>query len=191
MSVDRPARPKAWTCYLLLGMTAGLLATAAACGDTATPIPTSTATPVPAPTTVVTEEPVYGPMVRVAEVVFPVELAVEPEDRFQGLSGRAFLDSGTGMLFVFEEEDRLRFWMREMEFSLDIIWIDAECRVVDISENVPAPDPGTPLDALPRYSPDAPARYVLEINGGESAARGLGAGDPVEFLNELAGMYGC
>ena len=191
MSADRPASPVTWTSYLLWWMAAGLLATAAACGDTATPIPTSAATPVPASTTVVTEETLYGPMVRVAEVVFPVELAVEPDDRFQGLSGRAFLDSGTGMLFVFEEEDRLRFWMREMEFSLDIVWIGAGCQVVDISEDVPAPDPGTPLDALPRYSPDAPARYVLEINGGESAARGLGAGDWVEFLNELAGKYGC
>ena len=95
------------------------------------------------------------------------------------------------MLFVFENAERLRFWMREMEFSLDIVWISAGCKVVDISVNVPAPEPETPLKDLPRYSPESPAKYVLEINGGEAEALGLGVGDPVEFLDGLAGRYGC
>ncbi len=125
------------------------------------------------------------------ETDIPVELAESSEERIKGLSGRASLDAGTGMLFVFEKAERLRFWMREMEFSLDIIWISAGCQVVDISENVPAPEPGTPLADLPRYSPDAPAKYVLEINSGEAAALGLGVGDPVEFRDGLAGRYGC
>ena len=129
--------------------------------------------------------------VRVDQVVFPVELADSTEERIRGLSGRAFLDSGTGMLFVFEEESGRRFWMREMEFSLDMVWIDARCRVVDISADVPAPDPATPLEDLPRYSPEAPAQYVLEINGGESEALGLGPGDQVKFLGGLAGRFGC
>lgn len=211
MRVDQPARPLAWTRYLLLVMVAGLLAAAGACGNAATPgqtsAPEDVATPVktstlgattatvPAltssPTPPVTKGPVTGAVVRVAGVDFPVQLAVESEDRIQGLSGRASLDAGTGMLFVFEEENRLVFWMKEMEFPLDMVWIGAGCRVVDISENVPAPDPETPLSDLPRYSPDTPALYVLEINGGESAARGFGPGDPVEFVGALAGEYGC
>jgi len=95
------------------------------------------------------------------------------------------------MLFVFENSERFRFWMKEMEFSLDIVWISSGCTVVDISVDVPFPDPETPLNDLPRYSPEGSARYVLEINGGEAAALGLGAGDKVKFLGELEGKYGC
>ena len=83
------------------------------------------------------------------------------------------MDAGTGMLFIFEKPERFRFWMREMEISLDMVWIGSNCEVVDVSENVPFPDPETPLDELPRYSPESRAKFVLEINGGE-AASGLG-----------------
>lgn len=130
-------------------------------------------------------------VVRIDEVAFPVELAVTPDERIKGLSGRAFLDSGTGMLFVFDVESRLRFWMREMEFPLDMVWIGAECRVVDVSVDVPPPDPETSRGDLPRYSPSSPAMYVLEINAGEATRLGLGAGDPVKFVGDLAGKYGC
>ncbi len=125
------------------------------------------------------------------DLEFLVELAADPEKRVKGLSGLPFLEAGTGMLFVFEDPERLRFWMRGMEISLDIVWISSDCRVVDVSEDVPFPDPDTPLDELPRYSPESPAQYVLEINGGEAAELGLGIGDTVEFLGGLAGTYGC
>ena len=101
------------------------------------------------------------------------------------------MDAGTGMLFIFEKPERFRFWMREMEISLDMVWIGSNCEVVDVSENVPFPDPETPLDELPRYSPESRAKFVLEINGGEAAELGLGIGDKVEFLNEIAGKYDC
>ena len=132
-----------------------------------------------------------GPVVRIDESEIPVELAVKWEERIRGLSGRASLDAGTGMLFVFEDASRFNFWMKEMEFSLDIVWIGPGCEVVDISVGVPPPEPGTALGDLPRYSPEAPAMYVLEINGGESSDLGIGTGDKVDFLGELAGEYGC
>ena len=184
-----------------------MLAAAVACGEAATPVNTATPVPDTAPTSspipttvaaptststpVATEKPVTEPIVRVDETDFLVELAVEPEERIRGLSGRAALSPGTGMLFVYDIESRFRFWMREMEFPLDIVWIGAGCQVVDISVNVPPPEPGTSLADLPRYSPGVPALYVLEINGGEAEALGLGVGDPVEFREELAGRYGC
>jgi len=203
----RPARPLVSTRRLMLVAAAGLLAVTAACGNAATPIPTSTqantSTAVPTPTKSLTAGtaglPTIGPttnlnlggVVRVGDLDFPVELALKSEDRIKGLSGRASLTDQTGMLFVFEKAERLRFWMREMEISLDIVWISAGCRVVDVSENVPFPHPGTPLNDLPRYSPESPAKYVLEINGGEAAALGVGIGDTVEFLDALEGLYGC
>ena len=128
---------------------------------------------------------------RVESLEFLVEVAADPEKRIRGLSGKVSLDAGTGMLFVFENEERFRFWMRGMEISLDMVWIGSNCRVVDVSENVPFPESDIPLDDLPRYSPGSPAKYVLEINGGESSDLGLGIGDRVEFLGELAGKYGC
>ena len=101
------------------------------------------------------------------------------------------MEAGAGRLFVFENSERFRFWMKEMQFPLDIVWISSGCVVVDISVDVPFPDPSTPLSDLPRYSPESVARYVLEINGGEASDLGLGAGDRVEFLGELEGLYGC
>ena len=196
----RPARPPAISRQLILAVSAGLLAVTVACGSAATTVPpTAIPTEIPtgapetvsAPTAAPTETAITRPFVRVDDLVFPVEVAADPETRIRGLSGRASLESGTGMLFIFENSERFRFWMKEMEISLDIVWISSGCEVVDISVDVPFPDPSTPLDELPRYSPESSARYVLEINGGEAAVLGLGVGDPVKFLGELEGEYGC
>ena len=200
----RPTKLPALPRHLILAVAAVLLAVAIACGSAATAVPptavpTETPVEVPAvvPETAATPFPdagenrIKGFFVRVDDVVFPVELAVTPEDRIRGLSGRSYLNSRSGMLFVFENAERFRFWMREMEISLDIVWISSGCTVVDVSVDVPFPDPSTPLNDLPRYSPESPAKYVLEINGGEAAALGVGAGDPVKFLGGLEGEYGC
>ena len=123
--------------------------------------------------------------------VFPVELALTVEQHVQGLSGREVLPPGTGMLFVYQRESRSNFWMKEMRFPLDIVWIGADCTVVDVTLDAPPPEPDQTLDQLPRYSPGDPAQYVLEINAGQFAAEGLRLGDPVEFAGDLAGRYGC
>ena len=173
--IGRSSEPNSgWTAL----HTAGLLAVTAACGDAAATAPaptqaiTSTVIPRPTdspngttglPTTRPTANLTLGGVVRVGDLDFPVELAARPEDRIRGLSGRVSLAAGTGMLFVFENSERFRVWMKEMQFSLDIVWIGSNCRVVDVSENVPFPDPSTPLDDLPRYSPESRAKYVLEV----------------------------
>ena len=193
----RLAEPLISTRYLVLGLVLGLSAVTAACGDAVAPVISTT---VPDTTQTVNMESAYasttepfafGSVVRVGSLEFPVEVAASSEKRIKGLSGKGSLDAGTGMLFVFENEERLRFWMREMEISLDMVWIASNCRVIDVSENVPFPEPDTPLEDLPRYSPESPVKYVLEINGGESADLGLRIGDQVEFVGQLAGKYGC
>ena len=195
--------------FVVLALT--LTAMTVACGASATAVPTASSTkvstgteadtPTTTPvgyltadstaTTALDETPNTGLLVRVEDLVFPVELADTPDKRIRGLSGRASMDAGTGMLFVFEKPERFRFWMRDMEITLDIVWIGSNCEVVDVSENVPFPDPETPLNDLPRYSPESRAKFVLEINGGEAAELGLGIGDQVEFLNDIAGKYDC
>ncbi len=167
--------------------------------NTPTPVATPTAevpTPVPAdtPSTATPATPETGdsqPRVTIGDTSFLVEVADTPASQRQGLSGRESLAEGTGMLFVFDKERHLTFWMKEMNFPLDMVWIDASCTVVDISRDVPIPEPGQTLADLPTYGPETPARYVLEINAGASADAGFGPGDSVAFTGGLEGEYGC
>ena len=124
-------------------------------------------------------------------VTYAVDVAVKPEDRQQGLSGRETMAQDTGMLFVFEEEQPLTFWMKDMRFPLDIIWIDGQCRLIDVAAEVPTPLPNAENADIPRVQSPLPARYVLELNAGEWARAGLSPGDQVEFLGAIEGQYGC
>ena len=130
-------------------------------------------------------------VVRIGNASYTVDLAVLPEERQQGLSGREHMDQDSGMLFVFDEEQQLYFWMKEMHFPLDIIWIDAQCRLLEVAENVPIPPPGASNDEIPRAQSPSPAKYVLEVRAGETARNGLAAGDVVEFRGSIAGQHGC
>ncbi|MEK7807406.1 MAG: DUF192 domain-containing protein [Chloroflexota bacterium] len=132
-----------------------------------------------------------APAVRVGSAEFTVEPALTPAQRIQGLSGRQALAPRSGMLFIFEQEGKYTFWMKEMRFPLDLVWIGARCTVVDLTRNAPPPAPEQTIEKLPLYLPIAPARYVLEINGGEADLVGLQPGDLVGFSGGLAGLYGC
>ncbi len=131
------------------------------------------------------------PSVAVGEVAFRVELAATPAERQQGLSGRERLAPREGMLFVYGEPRVLSFWMREMLFPLDFVWIGPECTVVDITPDVPIPPPGAALGGLPTYSPSSPASYNLEIGAGEAARAGLALGDAVRFVGVVAEGADC
>lgn len=92
-----------------------------------------------------------------------VTLNVEPvyteAAREHGLSGRKYLAKNSGMLFVFPKEDYYAFWMKDMLFPIDIIWMDKNYKVVYIKKNV---QPCTLLHCV-QYIPDKPAQYVLEV----------------------------
>ena len=125
------------------------------------------------------------------ETIYTVDMAVTPEDRQQGLSGRESMAQDVGMLFVFEEERPLHFWMKDMHFPLDIIWIDGQCQLAGVSADVPTPPPNANNADVPRAQSDSPALYVFEVNAGEWARNGMSAGDRVEFLGAIEGRYGC
>ena len=125
------------------------------------------------------------------QAVYTVDVAATPEDRQRGLSGRETMAQDEGMLFVFEEERSLHFWMKDMRFPLDIIWIDGRCELVGVSADVPTPPPNADSADIPRANSPAPAMYVLEVNAGEWARNGMSAGDRVEFLGSIEGQYGC
>ena len=157
------------------------------------PSPVNTAKPTPAvaatPPGVL--ETSQRPGVTVGAATFEVEPAVTSAQRTKGLSGHPPLAPGSGMLFIFERESKHTFWMIDMLFALDMVWIGAGCTVVDITFNAPPPEPGQTPDLLPRFAPGVPARYVLEINAGEAGGAGIRPGDPVLFTGGLAGLHGC
>jgi hypothetical protein len=138
-----------------------------------------------------TAEATPQPRVKVGTATFEVEPAITSAQRTKGLSGSPPLTPGSGMLFIFERESKYTFWMIDMLFALDMVWIGAECTVVDITFNAPPPEPDQTPDQLPRFSPGVPARYVLEINAGEAGPAGIRPGDPVVFTGSLAGRHGC
>ncbi len=148
---------------------------------TATPLP-NTPTPVPSASPAPVHEVLeLNASVMIGDALFPAELAVNPAERTKGLSDRDELEPGTGMLFIFEDREASSFWMRRMRFSLDFVWISEDCRVVEITSNVPFPKPGTSTSDLPSYRSSTPAAYNFEINAGEASEFGIRVGDAVRF----------
>src|SRR3989338_7215270 len=119
--------------------------------------------------------------VRVGSTDLSVEIADTPSLRKQGLSGHAPLHDDQGMLFIFPVPTTPAFWMLDMKFPLDMVWIGADKKVADITTHVPAPAPGTLNSALPTYSPKVPVVYVLEVNAGWAEKHGVKVGDSVTW----------
>jgi uncharacterized membrane protein (UPF0127 family) len=93
----------------------------------------------------------------------------------KGLGGRESLPNDSGMLFVMPEPIIPNFWMKDMLFPIDFIWIDEEMKIVAIT-------PSIGVDSYPiTFSPPSPVKYVLEVNAGLSAHNGWLPGDSVEL----------
>jgi uncharacterized membrane protein (UPF0127 family) len=93
--------------------------------------------------------------------------------RVQGLSGRASLPDGEGLLFVFPNLAEHGIWMKDMHFSIDILWISDAREVVHIEHAV------APETYPESFSSPTPARYVLEVPAGTAAIAGIEVGDIV------------
>jgi len=105
-------------------------------------------------------------------VSFTVELALTPEDRASGLMNRQSMASGHGMLFRFDQTRSVLMWMKNTPLSLDMLFIDADGMVARIARNT------TPFSET--IIPSAvPVRYVLELNAGTAAKRGISEGNKV------------
>ncbi|MBI5151904.1 DUF192 domain-containing protein [Candidatus Peregrinibacteria bacterium] len=106
-----------------------------------------------------------------------VEIADTDAAIQKGLMGREKLESDKGMLFIFKEDALRAFWMKNVLIPLDIIFISADKRVINIVENAPL----CKKDPCENYLSKEPAKYVIEIAGGGSAAHGIQSGDAVEI----------
>jgi uncharacterized protein len=102
-------------------------------------------------------------------VDIPVEIADTPAQQEYGLMGRTALAADSGMLFVFDQDQPLSFWMKDTLIPLSIAFINSEGIIVDIQDM-------QPLDETPHASA-APATYALEVNQGFFAANGIQVGD--------------
>ena len=132
-------------------------------------VQSATQTPPPAATT----QNSASSTVRIGGETLRVTVAATEMTRKQGLSGRAGLANDEGMLFIFPRDGTYSFWMKDMRFSIDIIWISAGGRIVYITPDV---SPATyPEDFV---SPTL-ARYVLEVPAGFTGAHGVRVGDIV------------
>jgi uncharacterized protein len=103
------------------------------------------------------------------------EVAKTPQQREMGLSGRACIKSDEGMLFVFDHPGLYPFWMKDMKFSIDMIWMDANHRIVKIQSNV------APTTYPQNFVNTTPAQYVLEIQAGQAQALNLVIGSSLQF----------
>jgi uncharacterized protein len=115
--------------------------------------------------------------VTVGDNVFEVEIASTTTEQALGLSGRSGLGDNQGMFFAFNSPGVQNFWMKDMKFSIDIIWI-AGNKVAGFAQNA-APQPGVPLWNLKIFTSPNGVDKVLEVNAGTVAKDGIQIGDTV------------
>jgi len=110
------------------------------------------------------------------EQFWDIELADTDAKRVMGLMNRYTMEPQQGMLFIFDYEEIQTFWMKNTYLSLDMLFISADFRIVQIHEN-----------AFPLHedliSSNVRAKYVLEILGGMASKSGISVGDVVEIMN--------
>jgi uncharacterized membrane protein (UPF0127 family) len=111
-----------------------------------------------------------------------VLVADTPNHRFKGWSDRKDMGKYGGMLFVFPTSDRYAMVMRDMQFSLDIIWLHNN-KIVDIAPHLP-PEMGVSEEKLVVYKPRTEADLVLEVPAGFMENTGVKIGDTLEIIDK-------
>lgn len=108
--------------------------------------------------------------------LFHVELATDPASRRQGLMDRPTLPANRGMLFIYPEEAPRSFWMKNVEFPLDLLFLDRHWHLVHLMEHAPR----CAGNDCPGYGHGIDAQYVLELPAGTAARLGLENGSRIK-----------
>jgi hypothetical protein len=124
------------------------------------------------------QEPPTEARVTIGEHTWTVELAMDRQTRTKGLSGRTDLPADRGMLFVYPQPKIMSFWMEGCLIPIDIVFLDADRRVLNTYEMTVEPDGR----GRARYSSHVPAQYALELPAGSIRRAGIAVGDSVEFI---------
>lgn len=115
----------------------------------------------------------------VGNQTFEVGIADTALSRMKGLSGGPSLGENEGLFFVFSSPGNNGFWMKGMNFPIDIVWINGG-KVIGFSENL-QPQPDKSVFTLPVYYPPGEVDRVLEINAGAVKKYNLQAGNAVRL----------
>lgn len=99
-----------------------------------------------------------------------------------GLTGRASLPKDEGMLYIVTKHQEFSYWAKDMRFATDVIWIDQDFHIVDISKNI---TPDSYPDSV--FKAKEPARYVIEVNAGVADTAGVRIGDTVNIASAITG----
>lgn len=114
--------------------------------------------------------------VHIGSGVYSVWTATTQPDQIKGLSGVDKIDLNGGLLMAFDTDAEHGIWMKDMNFPLDIIWMDKNEKVIYIVKNAPPEDP-----AVTVYAPKTPARYVLELPAGSVDKAAIKTGSVADF----------
>lgn len=113
--------------------------------------------------------------ISVGDSISYARVAKDDAAREKGLSGTKSLAEGESMLFVFDVPGRWGMWMKDMRYSLDILWMDSSKKIIYIARDI------TP-DTFPKvFLPQKDALYVLELPAGYASKHGVAVGQTVAF----------
>lgn len=113
------------------------------------------------------------PTLRLAKGVYKLEVVESRGAKERGLSGRTSLPRQNGMLFIYTSDEKRCFWMKEMQFSIDIIWTDASKKITHI-------EPSISPNSYPRTF-CAEGQHIIELNAGEASRNFLQKGQQLTF----------
>jgi uncharacterized membrane protein (UPF0127 family) len=111
--------------------------------------------------------------------IIQVEVMIRQEDMMKGMMFRSEMRPGHGMLFFHQNVGSQAYWMFQVKIPLDIIWLDANRKVVEMIPNVPPCTTGP--NQCPSYGGKEASKYVLELAGGMGQKYGLRVGESVAF----------
>lgn len=122
----------------------------------------------------------------ITPVTFPNSTRINAEtmrtdiELLKGLMFRETMPANRGMLFVHPDESTYHYWMYQTKIPLDIIWMDHDRRIVELSLDTP-PCTSTSVKDCTNYGGNYKSKYVLEVNAGVAKKAGLKVGDSLDF----------
>lgn len=106
---------------------------------------------------------------------YDLEFATTPAQQELGLSARPCMPQKSAMIFLFPTDDKFGIWMKQMKFTIDVVWLDKDKKVVSIEKNMQP-------DSYPKvFYPASDARYVIELNSGQADKLNIQSGQELSW----------